>query len=224
LGRYIALLDDQSILTDVLRNIKYILPIIAIPGNEEHLYGFIFKIDNIDLKNTSWRDSVNFIKLLRDTESLFLNKDFNDKTLQLAFKLIPIDNYQIASEAVKLLVISLKYSRKQEKENIFRNITKDIYTNSSFYIRKQSVNFFTECVEQFSLNYLVENRLYELTLKLLTDETCIVISLFKVFTNIYPLLELREKKQLSIRLDNLRDKVKDRDVIYVNISLYLGIS
>jgi hypothetical protein len=26
--------------------------IIAIPGNDEHLYGFIFKIDNIDFKNT----------------------------------------------------------------------------------------------------------------------------------------------------------------------------
>jgi hypothetical protein len=74
----------------------------------------------------------------------------------VVFKLIPIYICQIASEAVELLVISLKYSRKQEKEkekeNIFRNITKDIYTNSSSYIRKLSVNYLTECVEQFSPN------------------------------------------------------------------------
>jgi hypothetical protein len=208
-------MDDSGVFTEIIKNLKFILPLLAISGNEEHFYAFIFKIDNLDLTLTTWRLAIEFLQCIRNNEYLFLNKDFNEKLIHLSMKHILTENFQIASEVIKVIVVCLKYSRKHEKENIMNHISKEIYSNGSFYKRRLAVVFFAECCEQLSVNYLVENRLFETTIKLFTDSPCITHGLLPIIQQIYHLLEQREKKQLACKLDLLRD-TKDKDIIYVS--------
>jgi hypothetical protein len=210
-------LEDSTVFTEIIRNVKYILPIMAIPGNEEHFYAFIFKIDSIDLKNIPWRLSTEFLQSIRDNEYLFLNKDFNDKLTHLALKHVLADNFQLASESLRILVTCLKYSRKLEKENILRQVTKEIYSSGSFYKRRFAEVFFSECVEQLSVSFIVENRLYEMTIKMISDSPCIAIGLLREFQRVYPVLEQREKKQLASKLDAIRENKTDKDITYVRM-------
>jgi hypothetical protein len=157
----------------LVKSLQYIIPIIERNGNDEFLYGFIFKVEYLELfsKNLTWREISGLLVLLKES-NLFDNKDFLDKMLILSTKYMGYENYQINSMAVRLLAKVCKYSKKQEKEKIFTQLEKDLLKNS-FYQRRLFFDFITECVDLFSLHYLKENKIFEIFLNMFKDDSLV---------------------------------------------------
>jgi hypothetical protein len=196
--------NDKEIHTLLVKSLQYIIPIIEKNGNDEFLYGFIFKVEYIEVfaKNLSWREVSGLLVLLKDS-NLFVNKDFLEKMLVIGNKFITYENYQISSNAVKLLAKVYKYSKKQEREKIFLQFEKDLLESTSHYQRRLFMDFISECFDLFSFSYIKESKLFEMYLSMFSDNS-MTSRVLEILPKIYPLLDRDSKLSVSKAIDTIK--------------------
>lgn len=207
---------EEDISLGFLRDIGKTIALL--PHDEEFNKKFVSKIEPLLQRystENNWRYIFYLLSGFCNVEYLFEINELFFQTMYTVSTIYILDgNLQIATQAVRLLSIVLKYSRKCEKEDILRFIDKNLFDNESFYRRRVHPLFIEACSNHFSIQFMKENGIIDHFISTLSGNSIIACKGIALMAKIYPLIadDNRLRFMVMNKLEQLRKEGTDLEL------------
>jgi hypothetical protein len=217
---------DKIITNLIFKNLNKIFLIQKKIENDEFFLAVITKFPKIEenfFKISDWRIQKDVIASFYNVFECFYKnfstgEDFSQKLTNFITKNIFTDNYQIQTEALKLLSKKLKFCRN--KDEVVKFTEYDILASKSFYKRRLYFIFFECCLEIFSSKFMKEIGIIDNLLKFFDDKNPIHISkLISIIKNFMPIFydDSRIRFKITIKVEEIRKNInmgvlKDKEI------------
>lgn len=178
-------------------------------SQKQNFFDNILNISNI-FSMTNWRLLIILLEQIISTDFLFEEYKFllkfNNFLMHL-WKEEEFSNSLLKNTIFKCFPLVMKYSPKNERDNLHKIIQKDIVENKSFYIRRLFFPYFESCLNTFSLNYLITNHVFEQFFRFFDDNKILICNCLKLLRKIY--LNFDEESSQKYELMKKIQQVKD---------------
>lgn len=178
-------------------------------SQKQNFFNNILNISNL-FSYSNWRLLIIFLEQLIKIDFLFEEYKFllkfNNFLMHL-WKEEEFSNTILNNTIFKCFPFLLKFSPKNERENLHKIIQKDIVENKSFYVRRLFFPYFESCLNIFSLNYILVNHIFDQFLKFFDDNYILICICFRIVKKFFPNFEnFEEENKYKIIL---MTKIKD---------------
>jgi len=188
---------------ETLRNIEFYL---LFQNTLNSLDSFVIMKDN-------WRLTSCFIKGLNSVDFVYkTNNEFTESIMEIFKKYIINDNYQIRLEVIKL---GVRLLNSKIKDQVINLINDEFYKSTSFYKKRFFFNFVEECINNFSVTFLIKNSIIDNLINFM-DSKVYISDIIKILPKIVPIIITHEElyKKLNKKIDSFNEK-SDIDIINV---------